>query len=149
MVQADFDEKKGNQVFLPTRHNLGRDGSSSKKDPQFGQPLDETYQFSDLSSLKFSDLLREMGCKPIHFDRVKVKGGVGFHMKDTFWSPSLVLYLDPILPVSYCSLTSTKVQEYRIYVKFDVNVYTRWKLYGNRSHIDEGVMSINMTGMME
>ena len=32
--------------------NLGRDGTSDKKDPQFAQPLDETYQFSDLSSLK-------------------------------------------------------------------------------------------------
>ena len=35
------------------------------KDPQFAQPLDETYQFSDLSSLKFSDVLRETGCKAV------------------------------------------------------------------------------------
>ena len=48
--------------------NLGRDGTSSKKDPQFAQPLDETDRFSDLSSLKFSDVLREMGCKAVHID---------------------------------------------------------------------------------
>ena len=73
---------------------------------------------------------------------VKVKGGTDFHVKDKFWSPTIVLYIDPILPVSYCSLTTSMIQEYMVYVKFDVNVYTRWKLYGNGSHVD-GVLGID------
>ena len=130
--------------------NLGRDGTSEKKDPQFGQPLDETYQFKDISNLNFNDLLREMGCKAVHIDRVKPTNNTPtYHVRDTFWSPTVVMYVDPILPVSYCSSSATNVKEYYVYIKFDVTVYTRWKLYGVKSHVDEGVIGIDVKGMFE
>ena len=130
--------------------NLGRDGTSEVKDPQFGQPLDETYHFGDMSGLKFTDVLREMGCKAVHIDRVKpTKNTPTYHVKDTFWSPTVVMYVDPILPVSYCSRSATTVKEYYVYIKFDVVVYTRWKLYGMKSHVDDGVVGIQMSAMFE